>query len=226
MKNLLVILCTALASVALSQSSSEIDSRFTGFVGGGFNASQIAGDLMQGYRKFGANLFVGTYINWHPKFSNSLEIGYSMKGSRSDFSDGMVLLRKYNLDYAQVNFLFNYHDKKVATFQGGISMGRTIRSNYITINSIGIKSNPDPIYNNFSTWDGAILAGVIFNIKERFGVGMRGAFSMNNLFRNKGPYVNSYGDPALSEIGVSRARNSGLFNNTLSFRFYYFFIPK
>lgn len=52
---------------------------FVGYIAAGMNATQIAGDLMAGYRKVGANAGVGAHIMYTPVFSNSIELSYSMK---------------------------------------------------------------------------------------------------------------------------------------------------
>ena len=61
-------------------------------------------------------------------------------------------------------------------------------------------------------WEFGFTAGATFLIKERFGLNVKGTFSLKSVLDGF--------DPA------SRARKNGYYNNTLSVRFIYHFLSK
>ena len=81
---------------------------FVGYVSAGLNPAQIAGDNMAGYRRIGGYLSVGTHIMFTERWSSSLEIAYSMKGSQSAFANSNpAAFRKFILDYAEIPVMFH-----------------------------------------------------------------------------------------------------------------------
>jgi hypothetical protein len=192
-----------------SDNSPLTEKLFVGYVAGGINASQIAGDLIAGYDKVGGNLGVGAFIMYTQKFSNSIEIAYSMRGAQSTFVNrNPERFINYTMDYVQIPLMFNYHDGKVGIFQGGLTLGRLIRSKYIYhLNEVEVDATP---------WDLAFTGGLTFLIKENFGINMNATLSLTNNV--KSPFV-SPGNPLL----VSRARNQGWYHNVIGLRMYYIF---
>ncbi len=179
---------------------------FVGYIAAGMNATQIAGDLMAGYRKVGANAGVGAHIMYTPVFSNSIELSYSMKGSQANFKNNDPLnFRKFSFDYVEIPVLFNYHEGDIAIFHGGVSFGRLIRYNIDQAASLTLPDEP-------KKWDFAATVGATFLIKEMFGINIKANFSMNSLW-----------DLA---VASSRARRGGWYHNALSFRLMYFFNSK
>lgn len=190
---------------AASRASSD-KQLFVGYLAAGMNVSQIAGDLMAGYRKVGANAGVGAFIMYTPRFSNSVELSYSMKGSQESFKNNNPLsFKKFSFDYVEIPVLFNYHEADLAIFQGGFTFGRLIRYN---INQAAGLTLPDEPKN----WDFAATLGLTFLIKERFGLNMKVNLSMNSLW-----------DLA---VASSRARRGGWYHNSIAFRVMYLFKPK
>lgn len=95
----------------------------------GFNMSQVDGDEVYGYHKYGLNTGAMAIIPLDEKFSISLEILYNQKGSyqRPWFSDDSANgAYKLILNYLDVPVLFQYEDKKVIKFGTGFSWGRLV----------------------------------------------------------------------------------------------------
>lgn len=207
MKKIFVWCLLLVPSLLLSQGEGSSDKQlFVGYVAAGMNVTQIAGDLMAGYRKVGGNAGVGAYIMYTPRFSNSLELSYSMKGSQQSFKNNNPLnFKKFSFDYVEIPVLFNYHEGDLAIFHGGFTFGRLIRYN---IDQAGGLTLPDEPKN----WDFAATVGLTFLIKDRFGLNLKANFSMNSLW-----------DLA---VASSRARRGGWYHNTIAFRFVYLFKPK
>lgn len=187
-----------------SQSSKK--QLFVGYIAGGMNATQIAGDLMSGYRKVGGYAGVGAHIMFKPNFSNSIEIAYSMKGSQETFKKQDPLnFKKFSFDYVQIPVLFNYHEKDLAIFSAGFTFGRLIR--YDLYQSAGLVLPDEP-----KKWDFSATVGGTFFIKQKIGLGLLCNFSLNSAW-----------DLA---VASSRARRGGWYHNALTFRVLYLFKKK
>lgn len=205
MKNFVLSLLLILPMFIFAQETKKDKQLFVGYVAGGVNATQIAGDRMAGYRKLGANAGVGSYIMYTPKFSNSVEIAYTMKGSQSRFKNNDPSnFSKFVFDYVEIPLLFNYHEQKIAIFHAGFSFGRLIRYSLYDASTL-LMGDP-------KKWDFAAVVGATFLIKERFGLQLKANFSVNSLW-------------TLPD-STSRARRGGWYHNVLNFRFAYLFVKK
>lgn len=95
----------------------------------GFNMSQVDGDEVYGYHKYGLNTGAFAIIPLYNKFSFSLEILYNQKGSyqRPWLPDDTVNgAYKLILNYLDVPFLIHFEDKEVIKFGTGFSWGRLV----------------------------------------------------------------------------------------------------
>ena len=164
-------------TLLLAQTGSSNDKQlFVGYIAAGMNISQIAGDRMAGYRKVGANAGVGSFIMYTPFLSNSIEIAYSMKGSQTSFkNNNLSSFSKFTFDYVEIPLLLNYHEQDVAIFSAGFTFARLIRYNLENSNTLLLA---DP-----KKWDFAATVGATFLIKEKFGLGLKGNFSLNSLLK-------------------------------------------
>lgn len=207
MKKIILACLIVLPSLIFAQSGNPREKQlFVGYVAAGMNATQIAGDLMAGYRKVGANAGVGAYIMYKPTFSNSIELTYSMKGSQETFKkQDPLAFKKYSFDYVEIPVLFNYHEGDIAIFHGGFTFGRLIRYELYQASGLVLPDEP-------KKWDFAATVGATFLIKERFGLNLKANFSLNSLW-----------DIA---VASSRARRGGWYHNALNFRFIYLFKKK
>ncbi len=207
MRNIFIWCLLMLPIITMAQETNKGDKQlFVGYIAAGLNATQIAGDRMAGYRKVGANAGVGAFIMYKPFFSNSIEISYSMKGSQESFKKNDPLnFKKFSFDYVEIPVLFNYHEAKIAIFQGGFTFGRLIRSNIYQASGLTLPDEP-------KKWDFAATVGATFLIKERFGLNFKANFSLNSLWN--------------LSVASSRARRGGWYHNALSFRFMYLFKSK
>lgn len=96
----------------------------------GFNMTQVDGDEVYGYHKYGLNAGALAIVPVNDKFSFSLEILFNQKGSYQrpwqmyDSANGAY---KLILDYLDVPVLFQFEDKKVIKFGAGFSWGRLVQ---------------------------------------------------------------------------------------------------
>lgn len=195
---------------AFSQKPDEKKSIFRAAVIVGFNASQVDGDDLAGYRKIGLNAGGAAFILLPKNFSVNFEILYSQKGARA--SNNQLtndVLKKLSLDYVDVPVLINYHDKDkegndVAIFGIGVILNSLVRTKFEDI--YGTLSPDTEIYERFGV---EAAANVTFIFAKKFGINLRFAYSLNNI--------------AKEPIPISNLKNGGQRNNLLSMRGMYFF---
>jgi len=94
----------------------------------GFNASQVDGDEVFGWHKYGLNTGAFAAIPIGKNFSVSIETLYNQKGAyqRPRFDDSLSGEYKLILNYLDVPLLIHYTDKEVMKFGTGFSWGRLV----------------------------------------------------------------------------------------------------
>jgi len=212
MKKTLVI-CTVLFSthIILLAQETKKESIFRAAVIVGFNGTQVDGDDLAGYRKFGVNAGGAAFVMMPKNFSVNFEILYSQKGSKRTTTQITIpnTLSKLSLDYVDVPLIFNYHDKDsrgrdVAIFGLGFVFNSLVRfkaeDEYGPINT---DENP---YQRFGL---EAAANVTFVFAKVFGINLRFTYSITNIAK----------DP----IAISNMQNGGQRNNVFSLRGMYFF---
>jgi len=102
---------------------------FKGEVIAGFNKSQVDGDEVFGFKRYGFTGGLGVVAPLYKNWSLSLETLYSQKGSRQkkqysdSLEDGSYSLK---LNYAEVPFMIQYTDRDVASAGLGVSWNRLV----------------------------------------------------------------------------------------------------
>jgi len=94
----------------------------------GFNASQVDGDEVFGYHKYGFNTGAFATIPVGHNFSVSIETLFNQKGAyqRPWITDSLSGQYKLILDYLDVPVLLQYTDKDIIKFGAGFSWGRLV----------------------------------------------------------------------------------------------------
>ena len=203
------------------------ESLFKGIFQAGLNLAQVDGDAEFGYRKFGANVGVGTYVKFHRRMSISLEMIYSMKGARPRYStydaSGKKNFFDITTDYLEIPVSFNVHDKRIVMVGAGLSFGALLRyeehavdtiSRDLTNTAAGTVIQPPfgaPSY-KFQPPAKFELAGQIhasFIIKEQFSIGIRFSYSFLKI-----------------RDAVNQTKIKGQYNNVITIRFAYLLDPK
>lgn len=101
----------------------------------GFNTTNVQGDDVYGFRKFGPNAGLAAIVPFSEKIQGSLEIGYSAKGAyHKPNSRGMDYRKLHDydgykiiLDYVEIPLMIHYQDKNRMNFGAGISYGRLVK---------------------------------------------------------------------------------------------------
>jgi len=171
----------------------------------GFNATQVDGDDLTGYRKIGANIGGTAFIRLPRNFSVSFEILYTQKGAKSTVNQPCPNSQscKLILDYIDVPLMINYHDKQRAIFGLGVAYSNLIRHKEI--------EDGDDIdeRNSYNRVNAEAVVSITFIFKENYGVNMRFTYSLSDI--NKEP------------IAYSNLKGGGQRNNVLSLRGLYLF---
>jgi len=140
----------------------------------GFNASQVDGDDMAGYHKFGLNGGAMAILPFKKKFSASFEITYAQKGAKSFFNPEFPQEDfRYTMDYLEIPVLLNYHDKENIFFSAGGSVGILVRYREVQ-QGLEVPVNEIPVNKrDYST----VLSGTYLFAKH-WGVNLRFSYSL------------------------------------------------
>ena len=146
----------------------------------GTNLSQVDGDEIYGFHKFGLNVGAAAIIPINESWSISLETLYSEKGSYRDQQlappkDGSYLLK---LNYAEVPLLVHFEDRETMTFGLGTSWGRLVQmEEYEHSHKIPWETLSGP----YATDDFNFLVDVRFRIYKRLWGNARYAYSFAKI---------------------------------------------
>ena len=121
-KAIIILFILTTTSVCVAQS-------IKGGLAAGLNVTQVDGDEVFGYHKFGIITGPMAIVPIGKKFSVSIETLYNQKGSiqRPRFNDSLNGAYKLILNYLEVPVLFSYTDKEVIKFGSGFSWGRLVQ---------------------------------------------------------------------------------------------------
>jgi hypothetical protein len=182
----LCILCISCfsTSIAIAQDDDEDLRTFFGGVMFGGNATQISGDGIEGYHKFGVNFGAMTYIKLDENMALSMEMLYNEKGSRwwkgvdpAIANTKGKLYSKYQitLPYAEIPIVFNYFDKRKSNAGIGLSYGRLFNEKEILDSANLITAFPIRKYDV-----NVILNGTLM-LNKHFGLNLRFNYSLLNI---------------------------------------------
>jgi len=205
-----IVICALLFSTfILFAQDDKKESIFRAAVILGFNGTQVDGDDLGGYRKFGLNAGGAAFVMLPKNFSVNFEILYSQKGSKKTNNQLFIEApSKLSLDYVDVPLIFNYHDKDskgkdIAIFGLGFVFNSLVR--YKVEDEYGVLDLENP-YHRFGL---EAAANIIFKFAKRFGINLRFTYSITNI--------------AKEPILISNLKNGGQRNNIFSLRGMYFF---
>gem|GEM_PF-2345644 len=189
------------------------ESIFKALFVGGMNFSQVEGSGEARYRKYGALVGGGTVIRFSKRFSASVELLYSQKGSRPEFGSDPVTQKKnlYDIttDYIDLPLTISVHDKRLLMFGGGLQLSVLTRYKQTDTAGVDITSHPPP---NGQAPHRVDLLGQVsgsFFIKQRLGIGIRFAYSLIGI-----------------RDAVMGSAYKRQYNNTVSLRISYLLDPK
>ncbi len=176
----------------------------------GLNITQVEGDEVYGFKKWGSNVGLGVIIPFskNKKWQLSTEILYVQKGAqeRKSYTDTFPEAWKYRLfiDYLEVPLIIHLEDRETWTFGLGASWSRMVNvKEYINgkrIEETNLVSNP------FKKDDFNAIFDLRFRIWKRLNFNFRYAYSITPIRKVYYP-----------KIDTTRK----MYNNILTFRLIY-----
>jgi hypothetical protein len=187
-KNIMLLLAINLlcfsTNTAFAQDDDEEIRTFFGGVILGANASQISGDGITGFRKFGINGGAMTYIKLSENIALSMEMLYNEKGSRYVKGLDPLLLNtkgkiykeyKITLPYAEIPVLLNIFDHRKSNAGLGISYGQLFNNKEI-VDSAQLSA----VYPMRKSDINLILNGTLM-LNSHWGINLRFNYSLLNI---------------------------------------------
>ncbi len=214
MKLRLLLILSVTALIILQPHSANAQ-KIMGALIGGVNATQVDGDEVYGYKKFGLNLGAAAIIPITGNWSVTLENIYSEKGAhqRPRFIDSLDGSYDLKLNYLDVPVLIQYTDKDIVTFGLGASWGGLVKiseqRNSIPMPGTTLTSG---IYRSS---DINFLMDIRFRLVKRLHFDVRYAYSMRPIATR---------EIVDSKTGYPNIRDQ--YNGMFTFRFYYIFNEK
>jgi Outer membrane protein beta-barrel domain len=162
---------------------------FKGILSVGFNAAQIDGDAVYGFKHLGLNAGAGTMVNVSKMFAFSLEIMYTQRGAKVKYNFSKysgIESFKTNTDYIEVPLCFNYIDKRAIIATIGVSAATLAHFSlqYQGYDRLGNPINtpvPDCLAAQPNQIDVSGIAGIQLLIKERIAIGGRYSYSLTSM---------------------------------------------
>lgn len=177
----------------------------------GMNVSQVDGDEIYGFRKYG---FHGGAVGTIPLKGNfllTLETLYSQKGAYQPVRTLYYRQYRLELDYVEIPVLFQYNDKDRITVGAGFAYGRLIN---VKEWESGVRTETT-LFGENSHYDRAdylALIDVKFRIIHRLSMNVRYQYSINKI------RVAEFSDDFQQSFWTRKQ-----YNNNLTFRLAYMF---
>lgn len=177
--NFLFVFVFVLSSLVIS---TKVQSqRFLGGIVGGFNLSQIDGDLLQGYNQVGFNVGGRVAAVLADKWQLSLEFLFAQQGSNKSTSDNAsAVFDNIRLNFVEVPVMINFIDWKfhVST---GLSYARLMSYSATDFTGVDISDtqdyNPDVFF---------FVIGATFFFNEKVGLNVKWSKSINSFQGDEG----------------------------------------
>lgn len=167
---------------------------------GGFSTSQVSGDNLSGYNKFGSRF--GAYISYplNKKINYQLEMQYLQKGSKKPYSENSPETYFFELNYIELPATLNYQVKKGIYIESGI--GTAFLVDYKEQDEITDINTDKP---NTLAFD--FLLGMQYDFKKKLKLNIRYANSISRIRKHASE----------QELGL----NSGQFSSSVTFALMY-----
>lgn len=207
-----IVLLTLL--ISLPGGNQAIAQVIKGVAIAGFNASQVDGDEVFGYHKFGWNVGASAIIPLSKHWQIGLENIYNQKGSiqKALYSDSAKNgSYRLFLDYVEVPVLLFYEDKETILFGAGLSWGRLIN---VKEYEHGIRVDSTSLNGPYNRNDVNFLLDLRFRLYKKIKFNFRYAYSVAKIRERH--YYNFY----------QGSWDRKQYNNMLTFRLLYYFNEK
>ncbi len=145
--------------VFIATSINLIAQNFSGYCNIGINGSQVSGDNLSGFDKFGVNFGIGTNRIFHKNIFYNIEIKYIEKGSNNPKLH-QNNITEINLSYLELPISVGIKNNKYA-YDVGLSYGYLIKSQ--EKDKYGEVNN----FNQFNNYDVSVFSSFEYKIKKQ-----------------------------------------------------------
>ncbi len=195
--------------------------RIMGVLIAGMNTTNVQGDDVFGFKKFGLNAGAAAIIPFSEKWSVTLETAYTQKGSyHKEGGRGMNYQERHDynqykliLNYVEVPLLVHFEDRKWIRVGAGVSYARLVEvkewEDHIRIATTTLANGP------YSLNDYSGLLDLVLPIYRQLKFNFRYTFSLAKIREREYQNVSA---------GVEKIRKQ--YNQTLSFRVLWVFNEK
>jgi hypothetical protein len=172
----LFVLLFSLVLIAFNAESQRIRGGFAF----GFNATQVDGDEIFGFRKYGIHAGAVGTLPLRNNFLFSLETLYSQKGANQPNRTAYYRQYRVDLDYVEVPFMLQYNDKDMFTVGAGFAFSRLIgvkeweKGERTTTTLFGENAH-------FDRADYMALIDLKFRIVQRLSMNVRYQYSLDKI---------------------------------------------
>lgn len=211
MKNKILPVLIASLLIVLANETANAQ-RIKGALIAGVNATQVDGDEVFGYHKFGLNVGAAAIVPIKGNWAISLENIYSEKGAhqRPRFIDSLDGSYDLKINYLDVPVLVQYTDKDIVTFGLGASWGGMVK---IWEQRNGIEQTSTTLTSGiYKRSDINLLVDVRFRLVDRLHFDVRYAYSIRPIATR---------EVVDSKTGYPNVRDQ--YNGMFTFRLYYIF---
>lgn len=171
----LILICTSLLKPMKAQTGFDLAATL------GFNASQIAGDALAGYDKFGLTGGLKLGYPFKEKFNLNMELLYSQKGSKSKKNQ---VQQKTHFDYFEVPVYVTINDWYIekedyykVSAHAGLAYAYLFRlETLVDVFTSDIE--------NFRNWDMSFIMGASFAFNPKVSATIRYTNSFIRIYKN------------------------------------------
>jgi hypothetical protein len=187
--------------------------RIMGVLIGGVNATNVQGDDIFGFRKFGLNAGAAAVVPFADRWSVTLETIYTQKGSyHKEGGRGMDYQKKHDynqyklvLNYVEIPLIIHFEDREWLKVGAGFSYGRLVEvkewEDHVRIATTTLTDGP------YSLNDYSGLLDLQFPIYQKLKFNFRYTFSLIKIRERE--YEN---------VGAGEEKIRNQYNQVLSFR--------
>lgn len=195
-------LCLSFSFILISFSFSGLSQlEFSGGIELGVSSTQLSGDALSGFDKFG--LSAGPYVRttFSEKSSARLGILYLNKGSKKNANpkNGDLITYAIRLNYVEVPITYSYSIHNIRA-EGGLAIGRLISSS-----ELGTDGRERDFVFPFEKMDYSVIVGVNYFFSENIFV--NGRWSQSVIPVRKSP----------SAVNSGSFYEAGMYNTALQF---------
>ena len=149
---------------------------FSAMLVAGVNLSQIDGDKLGGFNKFGLNTGARVSARLNDRWHLSTEFLFSQQGANAVKTDDISsTYDRIQLNFVEVPFMINYSDWKILA-SAGVSYNRLI--NYEVINDDGEDITEQEMYREDMP---ALVLGATYKFSEKLGLNFRWSRYLTSL---------------------------------------------